>query len=524
MSEFVIPPWIVPDEENIELIDDNTVAFEPALGRGISQRQSFGSPRFRISRKHTVRQGEEAHLASILSLISGKLISVRSTIKKTLRGSFATSELISNNQFTSGTSGWSALNNSIHRVSDSVSTVLVGGAQTGSAGVDVFISRSVTTVQYAAYSLRGAFTEHKNVPSLGLSAGSSSGVGDYFSDSGSLPTMLCAAGIVNATTTHCNFGFSTASGNSYQDLFRLNYTSLSRCALVDNDGNNLLQSDTLSTTWTQSAVTISADVIASPFIGETADGIVETVANTQHQLSQSYVTTSDAFDVCFTAYVKPGIRNFVFLRLDDGAGNGYRVSFNLTTAAIVTSTGFGTGFTNLRTFSEQAGNGWLLLSIVARKATAATAIACRLEMTTDGTTLSYAGSTAGPAVYAFRNTSTLSSFPTRPSLTTSSQAAATAQTGSALYIKGLPASTSGLALPGDFVEINGELKKLTAPLDSDGLGLGYLQFKPEMVRSPTDNDPIHFFQPMGRFLVSNVRTRQRVSDVELTYDLEQIYE
>jgi hypothetical protein len=101
----------------------------------------------------------------------------------------------------------------------------------------------------------------------------------------------------------------------------------------------------------------------------------------------------------------------------------------------------------------------------------------------------------------------------------------TSQTGNALHLKGLPASTDGLLLPGDYFEINGEIKQATAALNSDAASLGYLQFEPALVRSPADNDPINVTDPMGKFLVSNIKVDNRFGQhAVVTYDLEHIYE
>lgn len=77
------------------------------------------------------------------------------------------------------------------------------------------------------------------------------------------------------------------------------------------------------------------------------------------------------------------------------------------------------------------------------------------------------------------------------------------QTGGALNIDGLPTSTAGLARAGDWVEINGELKRLTADLNSDASGAGYIMFEPTLRAAPADNSPVVFRNPMGRFLIAD---------------------
>ena len=77
------------------------------------------------------------------------------------------------------------------------------------------------------------------------------------------------------------------------------------------------------------------------------------------------------------------------------------------------------------------------------------------------------------------------------------------QTGTGLIVASLPVSTDGLLLPGDQVQIGSELKLVTAPLNSDGSGNGYLQFGPSLRASPADNDPVVVHQPLGKFLLES---------------------
>jgi hypothetical protein len=95
------------------------------------------------------------------------------------------------------------------------------------------------------------------------------------------------------------------------------------------------------------------------------------------------------------------------------------------------------------------------------------------------------------------------------------------QTGSKLIVDGLPTSTNGLALAGDWFEVNGELKRLTADLNSDSSGNGYLIFEPGLRTSPSDNAPVIFRSPMGKFMLASDsyawETRPGIiSDIELS--------
>ena len=95
------------------------------------------------------------------------------------------------------------------------------------------------------------------------------------------------------------------------------------------------------------------------------------------------------------------------------------------------------------------------------------------------------------------------------------------QTGGKLIIDGLPVSSNGLALAGDWFEVNGELKRLTADLNSDGSGNGYLIFEPTLRASPADNAPVIFRSPMGKFMLASesvgYETRPGIiSDIDLS--------
>jgi hypothetical protein len=75
------------------------------------------------------------------------------------------------------------------------------------------------------------------------------------------------------------------------------------------------------------------------------------------------------------------------------------------------------------------------------------------------------------------------------------------QTGSALNVKGATVNAAGQLLPGDWCEINQEMKRITAPFNAGAAGTGYLQFSPPLRSSPADGAPIIINKPMGRFIL-----------------------
>lgn len=82
--------------------------------------------------------------------------------------------------------------------------------------------------------------------------------------------------------------------------------------------------------------------------------------------------------------------------------------------------------------------------------------------------------------------------------------AGASQIGKSLNTDAWGLNDTGVLLPGDFFEVNGELKQIDAQIDSDGAGLATLTYHPELRVSPPNNDPIITTRPTGTFrLVSD---------------------
>lgn len=76
------------------------------------------------------------------------------------------------------------------------------------------------------------------------------------------------------------------------------------------------------------------------------------------------------------------------------------------------------------------------------------------------------------------------------------------QTGSDLNIDALPASETGLARYGDWCQIGNQLHMIVASLDSDSSGQGVLHLAYPPRETPSDNAPVIFHQPFGRFVLT----------------------
>jgi len=117
------------------------------------------------------------------------------------------------------------------------------------------------------------------------------------------------------------------------------------------------------------------------------------------------------------------------------------------------------------------------------------------------TSVLYTGNGAGN-IGAWRLGAAASQYPIRLTQTTTAAVTGTLQTGVTLNLKALPPSTNSLLLPGDWVECSGQLNMVTAPLNSDAAGLGFLQLQRPFTTAPADNAPVIINRPMGRFLLA----------------------
>ena len=69
------------------------------------------------------------------------------------------------------------------------------------------------------------------------------------------------------------------------------------------------------------------------------------------------------------------------------------------------------------------------------------------------------------------------------------------QTGKSLLTDAWTVSQTGLLLPGDYFEVNGELKQVTASVDSNGAGDATIAFTPSLRASPADNAALTLNNP-----------------------------
>lgn len=438
---------------------------------------------------------ERRTLISLFSRLRGRQNRIHITNPaRRLAGSFPATELLPNNTFENGTTGWTAANG-VLAVADRKLRL------TTSSGAYAEFYRPVALTQYAPHVLRSVILDGAQTEVLSIGPAINSGgvqVSDYQAARGLRTAVLVASSASAANQFPAVI--STATGHTAGAYIEVPWCSLSRCALVDNGPNLLLQSDDFTTTWANTRTTDAANSTTSPDGTTAADSIIEDGSNETHYIGQDVTVPSAAADYAFSVSLKAGTRSFARVAiLESTGGHQVYVDVNLSTGVPGAATSGGANWTNPRAFVVDQGDGWYRVTIIGRKASAATVVTPRVYLATSIGTVFYAGNGAS-LLYAWRGSLAQSSVPVRGVQTTTAAASGTAQTGSAIYVKGLPASTNGLLLPSDEFQIGNELKMVTAALNSDAAGLGYLQFEPPLRTASVNDGPVIIHEPMGLFL------------------------
>lgn len=527
MSEVVIPPDILPESpETIELVDDQTLVFESQFSRRYTQRNSYGDPRWRFNRRYRgLRAGDQSRMRTMLMEARGAFRTVWLSPAQGVRGSFPATELFIDSNFSQGVANWN--------VQDGVLTAsnntLRATRTKGGTGVTTVYQLATLPAAYFPYTVR-SFVQAPNWPAANPIGPVVTDTLYYGADYQTLRGLRTAFFVAMTTDNTAKYplyalngggggGSPTAVGTTLDVLF----TSMSQCFLVDNGPNRLnFSSDFSNAAWTKTELSVSTG-FTGPDNSNAADKLTPTTANTSHFALQSYTISSEA-NVNYSLTIAVKADGYNFVRLAMGHDNGGIASvFNLNTGVVGTyDTASGTGWAHRRRYMTNMGDGWYQCTIVGIKTNATTRIDAYVIVQDGDNALDFAGNgTSG--IQVFRATSALSGMPTRlVDYGASVDADGVEQTGGALHVKGLPLDTAGLLLPGDWVEIGGQLKQVTAALNSDQSGLGYLQFRPGLHRSPADNSPIIVTKPMGRFLLREGASWSNryghYADIDLTLD------
>jgi|SRR5262245_5583671 len=506
MTDIWLPDWLKVARASVRYIDSSAVYRNPYTG--IAQVVSLGGDRLGGSLNLAPQGGvvsptERRAMTKFMASLRGRQNRFFVTDAAYRRGgNFPTNEVLPNNTFLSGTSGWSINLAGESILSASDRELIVTRAANTSAYV-VQRTSSVTVTQFAPYVGR-VFVRSGSGPY--------SGDGQVFIDSvaqGSLPTApgLITAAFV-AQTTAPTFQFADyMNGKMAGNYFIVPYTSLSRCALVDNGENRLLQSAVFgNASWTKTNVSAGTNDVTAPDGTATGDSITENASAGVHAVSQGSITVpSAAADFAFCVAIKAAGRSFAYVTINEATGGtGLSQYFNLSGSGTVGASGAtGANWANRRAFARSLGNGWVMCCLVGRKTNAATTLSVDIGAATADGTSSYTG-TSAHAISLWRATLAQSGVPVQLVSTTTTAITSPTQTGSGLRLKGLPVSATDLLLPGDQFEVitsfGSELKIVDAVLNSDSAGLGHLQFHPPLRATPAVNAPVIIHNPMGRFM------------------------
>lgn len=161
-------------------------------------------------------------------------------------------------------------------------------------------------------------------------------------------------------------------------------------------GNRLTYPNNLAKTsvWTATAVTATANSVSNPADGNvTATKLMETVANSAHSVVQTVTTFYPSTSYTVSFYARPNGRAWQYLSVTDGVTT-YTAFFNTTTGTVGTATNFST-----TTIAQQPNGFWLCQATFTADAAATTSGSVTLQLSTDGSTLSYAGDTAKGAYF-----------------------------------------------------------------------------------------------------------------------------
>jgi hypothetical protein len=496
MAEVILPPRTRVAASTFKYIDATGSA--RAIYTGSLETTAFGGDRLGATLTFSPVGGlpatEKAKRARLLASLAG-LRGKQNRIwmpdhSYTRRGAFPAAELHPDGQLRSA-SLWSASSGAALSSTDGALRVTLASA---TAGPGATLTTTVTpNVPYAVRAfLRSG--RGSTQPKVSASDGTISSVGATFEGMSVIPIVPSASPLT--------FGIGGGASNGIQagDYFECSYASVARCALVDGGPNLLLHSDTPGgTSWSLNNITASANLTAGPDGFTDAYYLDETTANASHNMSQAVAVPAAVADFTFSVYVKSVNRTWCYLEMQ--AGSTFAVSyFNASTGAVGASQSAGSDWANLRTASENCGNGWFRFSVTARKTTSATTIAVFVGSGTADGTSSFTGVVSPVALLTWRASLSASSFPTRAVQTIAAAVAAANDAAGYVYLKGLPPSTPGLLLAGDQVQIGKQLTFVVSSLDSNEAGIGYLEISPPLRYAPADNDPVMIVDPMGRFV------------------------
>lgn len=496
MSHLFWPAEIVPSRTSIEVTDSvgrHTGAFD-----GVTTAVGRPGSRMRMSMSLTALNGRaRAKLRALIAATRGGALPILAPDHShSLVGSFPATELLTNNTFSDGLTGWSSGSEYTHSVSD---RVLRAERNAVTASGNLLLKSSISVTQYAPYVARAVVLGGQGAYASGFTAfivGDPVPVATVFG-------LTQNAYVPLGSTVEIRVRDNSSTGHLAGDHAYIPWVSLSRCALVDNGPNLARHTEEIAENpsfWPNTESSWTDDATAAPNGSTVADSLVENSATNVHYTQATITCDAAQQDYCFALALKAGSRGFArVVLLSTPTNTSISVYVNLSTGAI-SNTSTGADWSDLRYVSQSMGNGWWYVAIIGRKASSDISLRARIQIASAAGTDNYAGNGSGN-IYVWRPTVAKSGVAVR--LTNNGATADTDGTlqplGGGIYTKGWPASTSGLLVQGDLVEINGQLQIVSGPVNSDASGRAFLPL-PMLRVSPEDNDPVIITSPMGRWI------------------------
>lgn len=506
MADVILPIDLIPSAVEWRLIDNSGVFSSPLSGtvRRVSRPGNRWGARLTYANLNAAKRHR---LMALLSSLRGRVNSIYVPDVSTVqRGSMAAPELLSNADFSNGLTGWS--------LSGATGAAANGGLRikATAALTEIDFYQSATLSNVLPYAIRSLYFAGPG--SSGVSVGPAIDGGQLNNYSTSLRGYNFVSGVPTNNGSSNQFPLVVLSNAAWLagSYFDIPFTSMARCLQVDNGLNSCLYSDQIdNAAWTKSNGSITANAGVAPDGTSTADRFTENATPTvQHYVSQSPSRANATADICGYGYFKASVAPARDIRIAVGDGGNYAYCiFNLSAGTAGSVTNVGT-VTNGRAYIVSMGNSWYFCCVIGRLPSGTTTSFVEYDLVSGGS-VSYTGSTG--AVDFWRCGQAITAMPTRGALTTSAASTGTAQTGGALYVKGGPPSTSGALLAGDMVEITegpsktttgvSQMVRLTADLDFDAAGRGYMQFEAAIRVSPADGAAVIVQKPLCKMLLAN---------------------
>ncbi len=289
------------------------------------------------------------------------------------------------------------------------------------------------------------------------------------------------------------------------DYVDVRWTSLARCALVDNMPNYLLYSDQINNAaWTKLSATVTTDTATAPDGTVSGESIYETTATDVHGIYQSITRTNSAADFCGSMVLKQGNRSIIYISVrDDVSGtNGGSAKINLADGSVHTAAANIGSSTGSRVFVTNNGNGWWKVDFITRLPASGTTAVLAVFICDGSGNVTYTGNTAN-YIAAWRGALAPSGVPFIPAQTTSAASNGTGVYGTRIPLKGLPVSTAGLLLFGDYLQIGSQLAMVAGTVSSDAAGCADMNVMWPFRTTPANGSAVIINSPMGKFVMAD---------------------